>query len=252
MKTEAFLTLALAGSISLGCSPRNGWQFQETQVSRRKILDVPQSGSVGNETSSHNRGGQYRRQRSIPTNPRSVAQQAARARLADLAAGWRGLTASQQTAWIAFGNSFTVNNTLGTAIHLTGLQCYIKVNTVNLLNGTAIVSVPPALPSFVACTVTAVTAVSATPLIQLAGTTPATGTSYMIFASPQVSAGLNYNGNYRWLQTSTTFTSGELSLQTTYAAKFGALIAGKKIFVKVVQVQAGMQDNGTVYTCIVS
>lgn len=217
-----------------------------------KILDVPQSGSVGGRTSSRNSSGQYVRARAIPTNPNTTAQSAARARLSDLAAAWRGLTSVQMTSWNNFGQSFTVVNSLGTTIHLTGLQCYVKVNSVNLLNGDATVSTPPALPSFIACTVTAVTAVSATPLIQLAGATPAGGTKYMIFASPQVSAGVSYQGNYRWLQTSTTFTAGVLSLETAYAAKFGALIAGKKIFVKVVQSQAGMQDNGTYYTCIVS
>lgn len=217
-----------------------------------KILDVPQSGSVGGRTSSRNSSGQYIRARAIPTNPNTPAQSRARAALADLAAGWRGLTSTQMTSWNNFGQSFTVVNSLGTTIHLTGLQCYVKVNTVNLLNGVAAVSTPPALPAFVACTVTAVTAVSATPLIELAGATPAGGTVYMIYSSPQCSAGVSYQGNYRWIQTSTTFSSGLLSLQTAWALKFGALIAGKKIFIKVVQSQAGMQDNGTIYTCIVS
>jgi hypothetical protein len=217
-----------------------------------KILDIPQSGSVGARTSSRNRSGQYIRQRAIPTQPRTIAQVAARAALGDVSAGWRGLTAAQRAAWNAFALSFTVNNSLGTAINLTGAQCYVKVNTVNLKNSSATVNTPPALPAFVACTVTAVTAVSATPLIELAGTTPAAGTVYMIFASPQLSAGVTFNGKYAWLQTSTTFTTGFLSLQTTYAARYGALIAGKQIFVKVVQSQAGMQDNGTIFSCIVS
>jgi hypothetical protein len=176
----------------------------------------------------------------------------ARSRLTSTSAGWRGLTAGQIASWNAFAQSFTVVNSLGTAIHLSGLQAYVKVNTVNLLNGVAVVTTPPALPVFIACTVTGVTAVSATPLIQLAGTTPAGGTVYMIFSSPQVSPGVTFNGNYRYIQTSTTFTTGFLSLQTAWAAKFGALIAGKKIFIKVVQSQAGMQDNGTIYTCIAS
>ncbi len=217
-----------------------------------KILDVPQSGSVGARTSSRNSSGQYVRQRAIPTNPKTAAQVNARASLTDLAAAWRGLTSMQIASWTAFGQSFTVVNSLGTAIHLTGLQCYVKVNAVNKQNGDAVVSTPPALPSFVACTVTAVTAVSATPLISLAGTTPTSGTKYMVFAGAQTSPGVTFFGNYRWIQTGTTFTSGALSLQTAYAAKFGILVAGKKIFVKVVQSQAGMQDSGTIYTCIVS
>ena len=217
-----------------------------------KILDVPQSGSVGARTSSRNSSGQYVRQRAMPTQPRTASQINARARLTSQSAAWRGLTPAQMAAWIAFGQSFTIVNSLGTAIHLTGAQCYIKVNSVNLLNGDATVNVPPILPVFIACTATGVTAVAATPLIQIAGTTPAGTTKFMIFASPQLSAGVSFNGNYRYLQTSTTFTAGELSIQTAYAAKFGALIVGKKIFVKVVQSQAGMQDSGTLFTAIVS
>ena len=217
-----------------------------------KILDVPQSGSVGARTSSRNSGGQYVRQRSMPTQPRTVSQVAARARLTSQSAAWRGLTDAQRAGWNAFAQSFTIVNTLGTAIHLTGAQCFIKVNTVNLINGDTVVDVPPALPSFIANTVTALTAVAATPLISLVGATPAGGTKYMVFASPQVSAGVSFQGNFRFIQTSTTFTTGVLSLQTAYAAKFGALIVGKKVFVKIVQSQAGMQDNGTLFSAIVS
>jgi hypothetical protein len=162
------------------------------------------------------------------------------------------LTGPQRAAWNAFAQSFSVVNSIGATIQLTGAQCYVKVNTVNVKNGDAVVSAPPALPAFLACTVTAVTAVAATPLIQLAGVAPAAGTKFMIFASPQLSAGVTFNANFRWLQTSQTFTAGQMSIQTSYAARYGALIVGKQIFVKVVQSQAGMQDNGTIFSCIVS
>ena len=216
-----------------------------------KILDVPQSGSVGARTSSRNRSGQYVRQRAIPTQPRTPAQVAARARLSDTSAGWRGLTDAQRAAWNAFGQSFTVTNSLGTTINLTGAQCYAKVNTVNLLNGDASVTAPPALPSFLAATTTGITATAGTPTLTIQGAAPATGTKFMIFVSPQLSAGVTFNGRYSWIMTGQTFTTGNMSILTPYTAKFGALIAGKRVFVKVVQSQAGMQDNGTVYTTIV-
>ncbi len=215
------------------------------------ILDVPQSGSVGAVTSSRNRSGQYRRQRAIPTQPRTVAQVAARSRLSTQSAAWRGLTSAQRAAWNAFAQSFTVVNRLGTTINLTGAQCFIKVNSVNLLNGDATVTTPPALPSFVAVTVTGADATAGTPLVELSGTTPAGTTKFMIFASPQLSPGVSFNGKFVWLQTSTTFTTGKLALTTTYTARYGAPIAGKQIFIKVVQSQAGMQDSGTVYSCVV-
>lgn len=216
-----------------------------------KILDVPQSGSVGARTSSRNRSGQYVRQRAIPTQPRTVAQVAARSRLTSQSAAWRGLTSAQRAAWNAFAQSFTVVNSLGTSINLTGAQCFIKVNTVNLLNGVATVNTPPLLPAFLAVTVTGLDATAATPIIELSGAAPAAGTTFMVFGSPQLSAGVTFNGKYAWLQTSATFSTGKMSLNTAYIAKYGALISGKQIFVKVVQNQSGMQDNGTVFSTIV-
>ena len=41
----------------------------EVGIKRMKILDVPQSGSLGGQTSSHNRAGQYRRARRSPVQP---------------------------------------------------------------------------------------------------------------------------------------------------------------------------------------
>lgn len=216
-----------------------------------KFLGPPQSGSQANVTSSRNRGGQYIRTRAIPTQPNSAAQVNQRARLTTTSAGWRGLTDAQRAAWTAFGNSFTVTDSLGQTRNLTGSQCYVKVNSVNMLIGDAIVATPPALPSFVANTATGLTATAGTPVFTIQGATPAAGTKHMVYASPPRSAGVSFENDFRYIQTGTTYTSGNLDIKTAYTAKFGALIAGKKIFVKVVQSQSGMQDNGTLFSVIV-
>jgi hypothetical protein len=168
-----------------------------------------------------------------------------------MSAAWRGLTAAQRNAWIAFGNSFTVVNSLGTTIHLTGLQCWIKVNTVNLLLARATVNVPPALPVFVAVTATGLTAAFTGQAMTVTGVTPAGGTTHMAFMSPQVSPGVTFQGNFRYIADITTYTAGSYNIAAAYIAKFGALIAGKQVFLKVVQEQAGMQDNGTLFTVVV-
>ncbi len=217
-----------------------------------KIIDIPQSGSIGNQTSSRNRSGQYRRARAIPTQPRTPAQVNARARLSNMSAGWRGLTDAQRAAWAGFANSFTVVNNIGANINLTGHQAYVKVNTTLLLTGAAAVIAPPALPSFAACLATALTGAAAVPALAITSTLATGTTSYMVYASPQSSAGVSYQGNYRYLTTFTQATAGKLDLLATYVAKFGALVAGKKVFVRVVQVQNGMQDNGTLFAAIIA
>ena len=216
-----------------------------------KYLDVPQSGSAGNMTASRNRSGQYYRQRSLPTQPRTASQMAARSRLTTLSAAWRGLTDAQRASWAGFANSFSVVNNLGQTIQLTGHQCFVKVNTTNVMNGDATVLVPPSLPSFAASTITSVDSTAGTQMIELNGAAPTGGTKLQIFASPQLSPGVSYNGRYAFIGLSGTFAASKYAFTTAYAAKYGTLIAGKKIFVKVVQSAAGMQDNGTVFTCIV-
>jgi hypothetical protein len=100
-------------------------------------------------------------------------------------------------------------------------------------------------------TVTGLTATAGTQLLEAAGTSPASGTKLMFMVSPQCSAGVSFQGDFRWIATFTTATSGNFVLTTPYQSKFGTLIAGKKIFVKVVQSQSGMQDIGTVFSVIV-
>jgi len=217
-----------------------------------KYIGAPQSGSQADSVASRNRGGQYYRNRAMPTQPNSAAQINQRARLTTNAAGWRGLTDAQRAAWTAFGNSFTVTDSLGQSRNLTGSQCYTKVNCVNQLNGDAIVAAPPALPAFVACTATAIAAAAGAATFTIAGVTTAAGTKHMIYGSPQRSAGVSFENDFRWLQTSSTYTAGSLDIKPAYVAKFGALIAAKKIFIKVVQAQAAMQDNGTLFSAIVA
>lgn len=216
-----------------------------------KILDIPQSGSVAAVTSSRNRSGQYRRSRAIPTQPRTASQLAARSRLSTQAAAWRGLTDAQRSSWVAFAGSFTVINTLGQSIHLTGSQAYVKVNSVLDLLGDSALTTPPSLPSFTATAITGFTAAAGTPAFDIAGSDPDAGTRYMVYASAQKSAGVSYNSDFRYIgviENGDTMPDDKL---TEYTARHGSLVAGKKIFLKVVQEQSGMQDSGTLYTAIV-
>lgn len=93
------------------------------------ILDKA-SGSVGGGTFSHNRFGQYIRQRSTPVNPSSSRQQEVRAAFSQLAAFWTDvLTQAQRDAWNLYGNSVEFINKVGDTIHLTGFNHYLRSNT---------------------------------------------------------------------------------------------------------------------------
>jgi hypothetical protein len=187
----------------------------------------------------------------LPVQPRTPKQVAARAIFSNLAAQWRGLTTAQMAAWKNFANSFTVVNSLGQTINLTGTQAFVKVNCVNNLLGRATVLIPPALPAFIALTVTALAAAAGTPAMTLTGTTPAAGTTFMLYSSGQISPGVSYNNQWKFIGACPTFSS-TANILAQFEAVFGAPIAGKKVMVKVVQEQLGMQDNGTVYSAIIA
>lgn len=85
-------------------------------------------GSIGANTWSHNKGGDYVRQRGTPTNPNSTRQQSVRSILSTLAAGYGALTAVQQESWKTWAQNNPRQDPLGNSYTLTGLQAYISVN----------------------------------------------------------------------------------------------------------------------------
>jgi len=87
-------------------------------------------GSVGANTFSHNRGGDYVRRRVSPTNPNSTRQQTMRTILAGLAAAWSQiLTANQRAAWNVWAANQAKEGPLGNSINLTGINGFIWCNS---------------------------------------------------------------------------------------------------------------------------
>lgn len=100
------------------------------------------SGSLGGLTASHNKGGQYLRRRSVPTNPNTARQQAVRAKLTALTQAWNNvLTETQRQAWRDYAASTPRTDKLGQTITLTGQQWYIASNTPRLQQLTSGLSV---------------------------------------------------------------------------------------------------------------
>ena len=220
------------------------------QRSGMKVIKPPQSGSLANVTASRNRFGQYERSRAIPTQPRTAKQVAVRATLGTVAAAWRGLTDMQRAAWTAFGNSFTILNSLGTAIHLTGSQCFVKINAVNLLNGDVIANDPPLLPSFGTNPVSGITVTVSPQAVKATCGTIASGTDIMVYATAPCSPGRSFIQGFRYVGTFTTPTAGALDITSAYNAAFGSVIAGVKVCVKAVQSIDGFQDNGAIFGAV--
>ena len=103
-------------------------------------------GSIGDNTFSHNRGGDYVRRRVAPTNPNTTRQQTMRALLATYASGWtNNLTAAQRSAWNVWAGQQPKEGPLGNSINLTGINGYVWCNTHIDDAGDTPITDPPAL-----------------------------------------------------------------------------------------------------------
>jgi hypothetical protein len=104
------------------------------------------SGSVAGLTASHNKGGQYFRQRATPTNPNTPQQQVIRGLVNQLANRWvTTLLPAQRTAWNVYAANLNIADRLGDVIHLTGLNHYIRSNVPRLQAALTVVDDGPTI-----------------------------------------------------------------------------------------------------------
>lgn len=89
------------------------------------------SGSIGGLTASHNKGGQYFRRRSVPTNPNTLRQQIVRAVTGGLVQSWTNdLTDAERQAWRAYAENTPTTDSLGQTIQMSGINAFVKSNAI--------------------------------------------------------------------------------------------------------------------------
>lgn len=106
------------------------------------VLDA--RGSIGGQTFSRNRFGNYMRARITPVNPQSTRQNLVRTAIQSLAQAWSNtLTALQRAAWDLYASNIVRTNALGAQIKLTGFNHFIRSNTAILQGGGVVVPAGP-------------------------------------------------------------------------------------------------------------
>lgn len=204
-----------------------------------KYLGPPQSGSAAAETFSRNRFGQYCRTRAIPVQPRTPAQLNVRARLALNAAAWRALTDAQRAGWVSLGLMMTRTDSLGQTYTLIGFAAYCSVNNNKLAAGDAAVSAAPAIVTPVDLLTVTLTLTAAAFSIAYTTTPLAANTRLFAFASPQRSAGVTFNGDYRLMAVTAAAAASPMVILTPYTAKFGVPVVGNRIFLSLLTYNGG-------------
>lgn len=217
-----------------------------------KVLKDPQSGSKAGTTASRNRFGQYERTRAIPVNPNSAAQGAVRARLALNSAAWRALTSAQRAAWIGLGLMMVRSDSLGQSYSLQGNQAYASVNNNRVLTSLTPVADAPGLATPDAVATVTVTLTAASFSIAYTATPLPAATFLAVYASPQRSAGRNYESDFRLMKVSAAAAASPLAILAEYTAKFGVPVVGNKIFIVVKTVTLGFESGPFLTSAIVA
>ncbi len=217
-----------------------------------KILDVPQSGSIGGVTSSRNRFGQYRRNRAIPVNPNSSFQGTQRARLAAASAAWRALTSAQRAGWNDLANGFTRTNSLGETYNMTGHECFVSCYSNCAAAGVSTLSDAPALATPSTPLTATVTLTAASFSIAYTPTPLGAGIRMFTYVSLQRSAGRNFENDFRLLQVSAAAAASPVNALAAYTARFGVPVVGNRIFVALRTFQTAFLSGPLITSAVVA
>lgn len=196
------------------------------------------SGKLGGHVASRNRAGAYFRTKVTPVNPQTTEQLTVRDRLAGISQAWRELTEVQRAAWNAAVTDFAKTDVFGDLKNPTGFNLYQRINN-NLGNVGAIgLSTPPQLVypeangAFELAADVSSNAVTMTFTVAIGA-----NTNVKLFATPQLSPGISFvKSEYRQIDVLDDTAASPYNAFAAYTAKFGALTAGKKIFMKMVRV----------------
>ncbi|MFZ1061243.1 MAG: hypothetical protein WAP47_18835 [Candidatus Rokuibacteriota bacterium] len=206
----------------------------------KSALVTAASGSIHGMTASHNRGGQYLRARTIPTNPQTAFQVAVRDYLALLTSAWsQTLTALQRQGWDDYGDAVEVTDALGEKRKLTGLNWYIAGNVPRLQAGLARVDAAPGVLTMAELSAVAITSFTASTRILIATYVNTddwaitTGGGLAFFVSRPQSPGVTFfKGPYRFLGIVLGNTATPPTSPFTSTAGPFPVMAGSNIFIQ--------------------
>lgn len=86
-------------------------------------------GRIGGNVFSHNKGGDYIRLGTPPTNPQTNRQQITRSILGTFASQWTSLLVqAERDGWDVYAANHPVKNSLGLDVFISGLAWYVKAN----------------------------------------------------------------------------------------------------------------------------
>jgi hypothetical protein len=193
-------------------------------------------GKLNGSVMSSNRSGDYIRNKVTPTNPQTASQVQKRSYMTLFSQAWRALSEAQRQAWQGAVSSWSTTDVFGDVKNPTGSTLFTKLN-IRLANvDQGPIDVPPLQEGVDLLALDSVTVDATTSEIELTsfpGTVP-TNANLIIEATPGMSPGIyNANNKFRIIKTLAASATVGGNIYADYAAKFGAPVAGQKIFFRI-------------------
>lgn len=175
----------------------------------------------------------------VPSLVQNGYTTAQRAILSAVSSSWNGLTQAQMETWIN-AEGFSRSNRLGQTFALKGKNLYTAFNANLVMIGGAPIQAAPLSQAIDGITNLVVTTTAAGGIVSMAFTPTPTDAlvDHLVFATTQMSAGRfrPSSSSFRLIGTIPGATASPAVLTAEYALKFGALVAGRKVFFKLVPV----------------
>jgi hypothetical protein len=171
-----------------------------------------------------------------PVNARTSAQLQARNLLSGYSQAWRNLTQTQRDAWNSASSDWSLATVFAQGATATGHGLFVTLNTNTNLAGGSPLTLPPNKVG--AAPIQELNNLSAIVddlfvLDMLPATVPANHTMY-VEATQGMSAGIsNANSKYRFIGVILESGATDGDLLGAYTDKFGSLVAGQKVFVRI-------------------
>lgn len=164
-----------------------------------------------------------------------------------LNSGWRALTQPLQNGWIN-ATGYSTKDRFGNTVPLKGKQLYVALNRALFNAGqAAITTAPSPVGTTSPVTMSANGSLAAGHFKLTYTATPvAAGNTWLVFATAPKSAGINRPGKsaYRLVSTIAAAGASPQDKSAAYATKFGAPVAGQKVFGKIIAVNNTTGEQG--------
>jgi len=142
----------------------------------------------------------------------------------------------------------TRTDSLGQTYTLTGFQAYCSVNNNNLAAGDAVTADAPGLAIPAAVTLGVITLTNASFTVAFVETPLGAGERLFVYASPQRSAGRNFEGDLRLIAVSSAAGTSPQDIFTAYETRMGTPVSDNRVFVAIARYAGGflsVSDRGS-------